>query len=66
MSKAQIDDNPTIQVITSVDGNQTKMSNNSKDPWWAPDKLYHVLFSSLATRTRYPFLRRHAIFKRLF
>jgi VanZ family protein len=45
------------------------MSNNSKDPWWAPDKLYHLLFcfsltllfSSLATRTRYPFLRRHAI-----
>ncbi|KAE7995431.1 hypothetical protein FH972_000225 [Carpinus fangiana] len=45
------------------------MSNNSKDPWWAPDKLYHLLFcfsltllfSSLATRTRYPFLRRHSI-----
>ncbi len=47
----------------------TQMFNDSNDPWWAPDKLYHLLFcfsltllfSSLATRTRYPFLRRHAI-----
>ncbi|KAB1218786.1 hypothetical protein CJ030_MR3G026666 [Morella rubra] len=46
------------------------MSNdNNKDPWCAPDKLYHllfcfsltILFSSLATRTRHPFLRRHSI-----
>ncbi|XP_028782581.1 uncharacterized protein LOC114738690 [Neltuma alba] len=40
-----------------------------KDPWLAPDKVYHVLFcftltivfSTLAILTRYPFLRRHAI-----
>ncbi|CAN6570416.1 unnamed protein product [Malus baccata var. baccata] len=39
------------------------------DPWLAPDKLQHVLFcfsltlifSTLATRTRHPFLRRHSI-----
>ncbi|KAI9076015.1 hypothetical protein K1719_042031 [Acacia pycnantha] len=39
------------------------------DPWLAPDKVYHVLFcftlsivfTTLATFTRYPFLRRHAI-----
>uniref|UniRef100_A0A5B7B0N7 Transmembrane protein n=1 Tax=Davidia involucrata TaxID=16924 RepID=A0A5B7B0N7_DAVIN len=39
------------------------------DDWLAPDKLYHVLFcffitvifSLLATRTRYPFLRRRSI-----
>ena len=40
-----------------------------EDPWLAPDKFYHVLFcfsltilfSTVATFTRYPFLRRHAI-----
>lgn len=39
------------------------------DDWLAPDKLYHVLFcffisiisSLLASRTRYPFLRRRSI-----
>lgn len=39
------------------------------DPWLAPDKLYHVLFcfsltllfSSLASLTRHPFLRHHSI-----
>ncbi|XP_059642073.1 uncharacterized protein LOC132284029 [Cornus florida] len=39
------------------------------DNWLAPDKLYHILFcfsitiivSLLATRTRYPFLRRRSI-----
>ncbi|XP_035548106.1 uncharacterized protein LOC108984597 [Juglans regia] len=45
------------------------MPNNDEDPWWAPDKLYHllfcfsltILFSSLSARSRYPFLRRHSI-----
>ncbi|OWM81867.1 uncharacterized protein LOC116210225 [Punica granatum] len=46
------------------------MENGSgSDPWIAPDKLYHVLFclfltllfSFAASRTRYPFLRRHSI-----
>ncbi|XP_054783860.1 uncharacterized protein LOC129290842 [Prosopis cineraria] len=40
-----------------------------KDPWLASDKGYHVLFcfiltiafSTLATLTRHPFLRRHAV-----
>ena len=40
-----------------------------EDPWLAPDKVYHVLFcfsvailfSTVATFTRYPFIRRHAI-----
>ena len=44
-------------------------TNDNEDPWWAPDKLYHLLFcffltflfSSIAARTRYPFLRRHSI-----
>ncbi|XP_062008021.1 uncharacterized protein LOC133725022 [Rosa rugosa] len=39
------------------------------DPWLARDKLYHLLFcfsltllfSTLAARTPYPFLRRHSI-----
>lgn len=39
-----------------------------KDPWLAPDKVYHILFcfsltvffSILATLTRHPFLRRHS------
>ncbi|KAG7591839.1 hypothetical protein ISN45_Aa01g008220 [Arabidopsis thaliana x Arabidopsis arenosa] len=39
------------------------------DPWLAPDKLYHVifcfsislLFSTLASLSRYSFLRRHSI-----
>ncbi|XP_030968247.1 uncharacterized protein LOC115988771 [Quercus lobata] len=43
--------------------------NDNEDPWLAPDKLHHLLFcfsltllfSFLATRTRYPFLRRHSI-----
>lgn len=46
-----------------------KMSDNNEDPWLAPDKLYHVLFclsltllfSKLASLTRYPFLKRHSI-----
>ncbi|KAL1221028.1 hypothetical protein V5N11_012291 [Cardamine amara subsp. amara] len=40
-----------------------------EDPWLAPDKLYHVilcfsislLFSNLASLSRYSFLRRHSI-----
>ncbi|KAK4590125.1 hypothetical protein RGQ29_020610 [Quercus rubra] len=44
-------------------------TNDDEDPWLAPDKLQHLLFcfsltllfSFLATRTRYPFLRRHSI-----
>ncbi|KAI4329388.1 hypothetical protein L6164_021656 [Bauhinia variegata] len=40
-----------------------------RDPWLAPDKVYHFLFcfsltiffSTLATLIRYPFLRRHSI-----
>ncbi|KAI4355813.1 hypothetical protein L6164_004552 [Bauhinia variegata] len=40
-----------------------------EDPWLAPDKLYHVLFcfsltiffSTLASLSRYSFLRHHAI-----
>jgi len=46
-----------------------KMGDNNEDPWLAPDKLYHVLFclsltllfSKLASLTRYPFLKRHSI-----
>lgn len=42
---------------------------DDNDLWLAPDKLHHVLFcfsftllfSTLAARTRYPFLRRHSI-----
>ena len=42
---------------------------DENDPWFAPDKLYHLLFcfsltllfSTLAARTPYPFLRRHSI-----
>ena len=42
---------------------------DENDPWLAPDKLYHLLFcfsltllfSALAARTPYPFLRRHSI-----
>lgn len=45
------------------------MENSNSDPWIAPDKLYHVLFclsltllfSFAASRTRYPFLRRHSV-----
>ncbi|KAG7998184.1 hypothetical protein I3843_01G245800 [Carya illinoinensis] len=45
------------------------MPNYDEDPWWAPDKLYHllfcfsltILFSSLSSRSRYPFLRRDSI-----
>lgn len=41
----------------------------NEDPWLAPDKLYHVvfcfsltlLFSTLASLTPIPFLRRHSI-----
>ncbi|KAJ0007341.1 hypothetical protein Pint_30307 [Pistacia integerrima] len=43
--------------------------NADQDPWLAPDKLYHVLFgfsltlifSALASCTRYSFLRTHSI-----
>ncbi|KAJ6945500.1 LOW QUALITY PROTEIN: hypothetical protein NC651_000527 [Populus alba x Populus x berolinensis] len=46
-----------------------KMGDNNEDPWLAPDKLYHVLFclsltllfSKLASLTRYPFLKRQSI-----
>lgn len=42
---------------------------DGEDPWLAPDKLYHVifcfsislLFSNLASLSRYSFLRRHSI-----
>ncbi|GMJ05925.1 hypothetical protein like AT1G15900 [Hibiscus trionum] len=42
---------------------------DDKDPWLAPDKLYHFLFcffltlffSALASLSRYPFLRNHSI-----
>ncbi|KAJ7962771.1 Transmembrane protein [Quillaja saponaria] len=41
----------------------------NEDPWLALDKVYHILFcftlallfSTVATFTRYPFLRRHSI-----
>ncbi|KAL4626644.1 uncharacterized protein LOC142633391 [Castanea sativa] len=44
-------------------------TSDNEDPWLAPDKLHHLLFcfsltllfSFLATRTRYPFLGRHSI-----
>ncbi|GAV72372.1 hypothetical protein CFOL_v3_15860 [Cephalotus follicularis] len=49
----------------------TTTNNNSddEDPWLAPDKLYHLLFcfsltllfSTLSSLTRYPFLNRHSI-----
>ncbi|KAJ8755163.1 hypothetical protein K2173_018961 [Erythroxylum novogranatense] len=45
------------------------MTNDDEDPWLARDKLYHVMFclsitlisSTLASFTRYPFIRRHSI-----
>ncbi|XP_022724481.1 uncharacterized protein LOC111281120 [Durio zibethinus] len=52
---------------------EDKSSNSNddgdKDPWLAPDKLYHflfcffltVLFATLASLSRYPFLRNHSI-----
>ncbi|KAL4346994.1 hypothetical protein GQ457_17G018810 [Hibiscus cannabinus] len=44
------------------------MNDEDKDPWLAPDKLYHFLFcfflalffSALASLSRYPFLRTHS------
>ncbi|XP_021906398.1 uncharacterized protein LOC110821030 [Carica papaya] len=46
-----------------------KSNDDDRDPWFAPDKLYHVLFclslsfffSLLASLTRYMFLRRNSI-----
>ncbi|XP_039046831.1 uncharacterized protein LOC120187102 [Hibiscus syriacus] len=43
--------------------------DDDKDPWLAPDKLYHFLFcffltlffSVIASLSRYPFLRNHSI-----
>ncbi|ESQ35219.1 hypothetical protein EUTSA_v10009838mg [Eutrema salsugineum] len=47
----------------------TQFHDGGEDPWLAPDKLYHVifcfsislLFSTLASLSRYSFLRRHSI-----
>ncbi|KAL0723601.1 hypothetical protein Bca4012_038200 [Brassica carinata] len=47
----------------------TLFSDGGEDPWLAPDKFYHVvfcftislLFSTLASLSRYSFLRRHSI-----
>ncbi|KAF8064790.1 hypothetical protein N665_1166s0005 [Sinapis alba] len=44
-------------------------NDGGEDPWLAPDKFYHVifcftislLFSTLASLSRYSFLRRHSI-----
>ncbi|CAG7869044.1 unnamed protein product [Brassica rapa] len=47
----------------------TLFNDGGEDPWLAPDKFYHVifcftislLFSTLASLSRYSFLRRHSI-----
>ncbi|CAN7041290.1 unnamed protein product [Brassica oleracea var. botrytis] len=47
----------------------TLFNDGEEDPWLAPDKFYHVifcftislLFSTLASLSRYSFLRRHSI-----
>ncbi|KAF3610897.1 hypothetical protein DY000_02045478 [Brassica cretica] len=48
---------------------KTLFNDGGEDPWLAPDKFYHVifcftislLFSTLASLSRYSFLRRHSI-----
>ncbi|EOY26022.1 hypothetical protein SCA6_019193 [Theobroma cacao] len=51
------------------DESSTSNNDDDKDPWLAPDKLYHFLFcffltflfSTLASLSRYSFLRNHSI-----
>ncbi|XWS16528.1 hypothetical protein CRYUN_Cryun34aG0096400 [Craigia yunnanensis] len=51
------------------DKSNNSNDDNDKDPWLAPDKLYHflfcffltILFSTLASLSRYPFLRNRSI-----
>ncbi|KAJ6341217.1 hypothetical protein OIU78_009400 [Salix suchowensis] len=58
-----------VVVVKWIQPETLQMGDNNEDPWLAPDKLYHVLFclsltllfSKLASLTRYPFLKRHSI-----
>ncbi|XP_007023400.2 PREDICTED: uncharacterized protein LOC18595412 [Theobroma cacao] len=51
------------------DESSTSNNDDDKDPWLAPDKLYHFLFcffltflfSTLASLSRFSFLRNHSI-----
>ncbi|KAF7814486.1 Transmembrane protein [Senna tora] len=55
--------------LDEAEGSASNGMEEDKDPWLAPDKVYHllfcffltILFSFLATLTRHPFLRRHSI-----
>ena len=52
-----------------MEDKSSNSNDNDKDPWLAPDKLYHflfcffltILFSTLASLSRYSFLRNHSI-----